>query len=303
MRGAPLSAASSGGSQSVQSSGSEDDPKEAARRAVLAEALQKMQQSLPAGLTPLMLAAQCGTAGTVRELLAQGQDPATTDPKGHTALIFAVMRPSAEVVAALLEAPGTPLAARCEQGATALHLAAFTCHEAEAEAVEVLRLLLAAGADVNDTFDEGMTALMVAASRRSARAVQLLLRAGADPNAATASGATALYAAVQAGAPAVVTQLLAAGADPNAEAEAHQTPLHAAATLGADVAIIHALLAAGAQLTEDLHGRTPIAWAAAAGHIEAVGRLVAADMRQRESPAAVAKAEWIRERPSYHHRG
>lgn len=199
------------------------------------------------GQTRLMLAAQLPgcTAETIRELLADGEDAAATDSGGHTALMWAALRPSAEVVGALLKAPGASVAARNKDGSTALHLAALACGKAgaEAEAVQVLRLLLAAGADVLAADDKGFTPLMVASMHDSVEAMQLLLAAGADVAAATIFGGTALHNAAEAGAIGVVTQLLAAGANPVAVDSRGVGPMYIAAGLG-HKEVLRALMAA-----------------------------------------------------------
>src|SRR5215831_15647333 len=73
-------------------------------------------------------------------------------------------------------------------GSTAL---LFAARSGDAESV---RLLLAAGADVNDTQPDGMSALTLAAHSGNGPAGHALLEKGADPN-ASGIGYTALHAA------------------------------------------------------------------------------------------------------------
>src|SRR5205814_789511 len=68
----------------------------------------------------------------------------------------------------------------------------FAARAGDAESV---RLLLAAGADVNDMLPNGMSALVLAAHSGQSAAAMVLLEKGADPNAA-GIGYTALHAAV-----------------------------------------------------------------------------------------------------------
>ena len=68
----------------------------------------------------------------------------------------------------------------------------FAARSGDAESA---RLLLAAGADVNDALPDGASALVVAAHSGNGAVATLLLEKGADPNAA-AVGYTALHAAV-----------------------------------------------------------------------------------------------------------
>jgi ankyrin repeat protein len=86
---------------------------------------------------------------------------------------------------------------------------------AREDEVESARLLLAAGADVNDTAPAGTSALVVAVHSDSAKVATLLLEKGADPNADQA-GYSALHAAVLRGNVKLVEALLARGARPNA---------------------------------------------------------------------------------------
>jgi uncharacterized protein len=82
--------------------------------------------------------------------------------------------------------------------------------------VESVRLLVAAGADVNDALPDGASALVVAAHSGHGRVAALLLEKGADPNAADV-GYTALHAAVLRSDLDLVKALLAHKANPNAQ--------------------------------------------------------------------------------------
>jgi ankyrin repeat protein len=85
---------------------------------------------------------------------------------------------------------------------------------ARAGDVESAKLLLAAGADVNDKLSDGATALVVAAHSGHGALAALLLDKGADPNAADV-GYTALHAAIDRSDVGLVKALLAHGANPN----------------------------------------------------------------------------------------
>jgi ankyrin len=77
------------------------------------------------------------------------------------------------------------------------------------------KLLLAAGANVNDKDAWGISAVTLAAHSGFATLVDFLLDAGAEPNAADA-GFSALHEAIMRRDQHMVTSLLAHGADPNA---------------------------------------------------------------------------------------
>ena len=187
---------------------------------------------LPSGETALMTAARAGSAGAVRALLAHGADVQAREAmEEQTALMWAASQRHAGVVDALLGA-GADVHARSrlrpvvqahsartsrdgavvvveEGGFTPLLFAARSGDLASAE------LLLAAGADPNDTAPAGTSALVVAAHSGHGALAATLLAAGADPNAAGA-GYTPLHAAILRGDEALVAVLLAHGADPNA---------------------------------------------------------------------------------------
>ena len=86
---------------------------------------------------------------------------------------------------------------------------------AEIKDVEILRILLSAGADVNAQDADGKTALITAAGKHDGlAAVQLLIRSGADVNYKNDESNTALMVALRKHAPQeLITALLDAGSD------------------------------------------------------------------------------------------
>lgn len=140
--------------------------------------------------------------------------------KGNIALVRDLLRHGAQVNSD----------ARSYGPATALHAAAG------AGQLQIVRLLIAAGANVNAPGDEGTTPLFNAASVSSYQGVQiarLLLDAGAGVNARTAkipdiySQQTALQNAAGYVNARMVELLLERGADPNTANSVGQTPLMA----------------------------------------------------------------------------
>ena len=187
---------------------------------------------LPSGETALMTAARAGSVGAVRALLAHGADAQAREAmEEQTALMWAASQRHAGVVEALLTA-GAGVHARSRVRPVVQAHSARTSSDGAVVVVEEggftpllfaarsgdvasTRLLLAAGADPNDTAPAGTSALVVAAHSGHGALAALLLDAGADPNAAGA-GYTALHAAILRGDATLVRALLAHGADPNA---------------------------------------------------------------------------------------
>ena len=254
------------------------------------------------GESPLMAAARTGREPVVRALLAHGADVnAAETAHDQTALMWAAANRHPEVVQALIEA-GADLQVRSRVRRRTVYLPSrgasyrlsFEEHiergdietrdqggftpllfVAQQGDVASARLLLAAGANVNDVAPIGWSAVAIAAFSNQTGVAQLLLDQGADPDAAGA-GFTALHAAVLRGNLDLVDSLVAHGANTNvpitkATGARRQsadygfstnvvgaTPLYLAARYG-EVAIMRALAAAGGDLRFAMpNGMTPL---------------------------------------------
>lgn len=146
-------------------------------------------QTMPGGETLLMTAARTGDAPTVRALLARGADPnRREETRGQTALMWAAANNNAQAVHALAE-QGADLQARTDNppasrgrtfayapptGFSALMFAVRAGH------LDATRVLLDAGADVDDTVSDGQSALVVAAANANWELAAYLLDRGAD---------------------------------------------------------------------------------------------------------------------------
>ena len=168
-------------------------------------------------------------------------------------------------------------------GTTALH---WAVHRDDLEMVE---LLIRAGAHVSATNDYGVTPLSLACTNGNADVVERLLETGADPEART-EGETALLTAVRTGSVDAVKLLIAQGADLSAtELESGQTMLMTAAA-EAHPSLVQLLIAQGADVhARSVVGFTPLIFALRAGDLESVKLLMAAGASANERLAAVRR--------------
>ncbi|GAA5851295.1 hypothetical protein JCM8547_004198 [Rhodosporidiobolus lusitaniae] len=121
----------------------------------------------------------------------------------------------------------------------------------------------------------GNTVLMSAATSGNLEIVTLLLGAGADVHATNSKGATALHYAASKGHVNIGRLLITKGADVNARDKANQLPLHRAATTGS-VAFVHLILQSKSPNKpekprlnlQDRAGNTPLHLAIESGHAE-----------------------------------
>jgi uncharacterized protein len=185
------------------------------------------------GETVLMTCARAGDARSVKALLMHGAlVHAKEQAHDQTALMWAVAQRHPDVVQLLVEAgadvrarsrtyPQTVVGVQTQRagreklnytvlrgGSTPLLFAARVGDAASA------RVLLAAGADANDSLPDGTSALVLAAHSGHGDVAALLLDNSADPN-IFATGYTALHAAVLRSDVTLVQALLAHGAKPD----------------------------------------------------------------------------------------
>lgn len=169
-----------------------------------------------------------------------------------TALIAAASRNSEESVRLLLDAGADP-ELHDWNGSTALIWAAVSSNEACA------RSLLEKGANPNtrSAAKRGETPLIAAATRGNAQIIKMLLKAGARLEDTDSNGRTPLMAAVDGGSEETVRALLVAGANPSEKDRTGIGPLCLAAENRHGAGIIAALLEHGADIEgTDLAGRS-----------------------------------------------
>ena len=187
----------------------------------------------------------------------------STDARGSTPLMHAAYAGSIELMRTLLAA-GAEVKARNDRKASALHWAV-------ADASKV-KLLIASGAELDAKTVEGRTSLYLAAMQPAGTGIaQILLDAGADPNAATLTGTTPIFVAAVSSIE-TLRLLLARGADAKAKTATGATALMAAASKPGAIAL---LIASGADVkARTKRGETALAMASNYGDLEAVKLLI-----------------------------
>ena len=191
------------------------------------------------------MAARTGNVAAIRVLLDHGAQINQTNPRGQTALMWAVSEKNADAARLLISRganvnaktnplpPPRPLdlifsAPTPAGGMTALLFAA------RQNDLESVKALLDGGADINLVSADGSSAILSCHCQRTYELAEFLLTKGADPNLADNRGRAALYAAIDMRnlewstrpAPAgkdkvdgldVIQALLSRGANPNAQ--------------------------------------------------------------------------------------
>ena len=158
------------------------------------------------GNTPLLAAAQMNNVPLVKLLLAKGADPSAMNYKHRDILNAAVSVGNPEIARLALQAGADPTQVTSVYEGSAL---IYATHQAE---LEIMELLIAAGAPLDRVNNLGWTALLEAVilgdgGEDYVSAVRLLLAAGADRNISDKKGKTPLDHARDKGYQALITVL------------------------------------------------------------------------------------------------
>jgi ankyrin repeat protein len=267
------------------------------------------------GETPVMTAARTGNGEAVNSLLNHGADVnARETRRGQTALMWAIAEGHPEVAKILIEHKADIHAKSHVLAADGFQPKVYTTYDgdlrvssnggftpllfaAQAGDLETTKLLVAAGADVNEATDEEGSALVLASSYGHEQLALYLLEHGANPNAAAGdgSGITALHYALRDGLKALMAGKGAGLFTQKVQQEQQSATKKAEAAgplPGSDMSeLMKALLARGADVNASLKaaparfrkggrayvslaGATPFLLAAASGNIPAMRFLV-----------------------------
>ncbi|MFS8086381.1 MAG: ankyrin repeat domain-containing protein [Acidobacteriota bacterium] len=208
------------------------------RNSVLAILLATCSATAPGQGSPadreqeLFGAAERGDAATVRQRIADGVAADAVNARGSTALIAAVQGNHVEVAKLLVQA-GADVNRQDAEQQSAFLIAAGAGNP------ELLRLMLGKGADVNRPDGAGSTALIRAAAHGQVEAVKALLNTPVKLDHVNLAGRTALLEAIVTGDGSprygqIVLLLSAAGADVNIADKNRVAPLDHARRRGYD---------------------------------------------------------------------
>ena len=166
------------------------------------------------GKTALMVASSRGYSNMVAELIKRGANVNLKHYSGETALMFAAAKGDAKIVKALVRAGANPNVKVVSFHAGEITPLISAINSDSEQRVEVVSILISGKAQINPEGQFLISPLMHAVG--DLEIVKLLIANGANVNQKNVRGATALMAAAIDGTASVVRYLLEQGADVNA---------------------------------------------------------------------------------------
>jgi ankyrin repeat protein len=187
----------------------------------------------------------------------------------YSCLAAAATGGDVEIVKLLLAA-GADKDAKDQQGFTPLFFATMGGN------TKCIGVLINAGADKDTMNNQGFTPLLCASQRGDDHCVAMLLAAGANVDAKQQQGYSALIVASEIGHPKTVELLLKGGADKDAKTSQRTTALHGAAQVGSNDCI-KLLVTAGCNVNAlDINGMTALHLAVKHNHTVCLDTLISA---------------------------
>ncbi|HET9643368.1 MAG TPA: ankyrin repeat domain-containing protein, partial [Burkholderiaceae bacterium] len=225
-----------------------------------------LEERCSAGNTPLMVAASLGRSAAVRKLLELGADPTLKNDKRQTLLHISAAAGNPEIIE-IPQITATGLNESDITGGTPLMFAALHGHLA------AVRKLLSLGADPRVTDSDGISAFHSAAKAGSSEIIEELLPHVSHIDESINDGRSALELAVHGGHLDAARTLLRLGAGLSPDDYGY-TLLHVAAVNGDSdlIKVMGEYVENIDELTPD--SRSPLMLAAALGHADAVERLL-----------------------------
>ncbi len=245
------------------------------------------------GNTPLHEAVEQGNGEIVKILVAAGADVNAEGSMSRTPLSLAAEKGATEIMRILLRPgldAGTSADGEDKEAASTPSIGSGALFTAiENDDVEMVRLLVEAGADVNaaEGFG-GNSPLHEAVEKGDAEMVKILVAAGADVEAEGFMSRTPLSLAAEEGAAEIMLILLGPGPEAGTSADGEDKEAASAPSIGSgalftaiengNVALVRLLVEAGADVNaaEGFGGNTPLHEAVEQGDAEIVKILVAA---------------------------
>lgn len=223
----------------------------------------------------ILEACRCGDLDTVKTILAKNPDFVNKrDEFGYTPIFAAAQSGHFELVKFLI-ARGADLNAKTEDGETLLHFLIFGESE-EIDYIEIAKFIIEKGADIKIKDDKGRTLLHIAAYfDLDFDFIKLLIKKGADINARSKDGKTPLHhASFFCGKKELIEFLIENMADIHAADNKGRTALHDAA-FGGNVIAVSMLLEHGLDVNrKDLYDAAPLHYAAFKGNKKVVDILI-----------------------------